>query len=143
MRTVVVFDQSGLIQSEPWALMHQAYTRAVQKIVHPEGNERFVLRRKIPRMDARGNPSKQWVRNGVVPIKRQFLANLTEAGWRAEAPARLDREILAEAEPTAKTALRDYPSKRVITLDDASWSQVFREGLGDFDFYSESASGLR
>jgi hypothetical protein len=143
IRTVVVFDRGGLIDSEQWARMHETITEAVQKIVHPPGNNRFVIHRKIPKLDARGNPSKQWVRNGVVPIKRQFLENLTNAGWRAEMPVGLAREVLAHAEPTAKTTLKEFPSKHDFTFDDANWSRLFREGLGDFDFYSESANGLR
>jgi hypothetical protein len=143
VRTVVVFDRGGLIDSEPWSRMHETITGAVQKIVHPHGNNRFVIRRKILKLDARGNQTKQWMRNGVVPIKQQFLANLTEAGWRSEMPVELGRSVLAKAEPTAKTMLKDFPSKRDYSFDDAHWSEVFREGLGDFDFYSQSANGLR
>ncbi|HOX58235.1 MAG TPA: hypothetical protein P5205_19220 [Candidatus Paceibacterota bacterium] len=143
VRTVVVFDRGGLMASEPWARMHEAITGAVQKIVHPPGSDRFVIRRRIPKSDAQGRPSKQWMRNGVVPIKRQFLANLTEAGWRAEMPVGLGRSVLAEAEPTAKTTLKEFPSMRDYGFDDAHWCEVFREGLGDFDFYSQSADGLR
>lgn len=143
VRTVVVFDRGGLIDSEQWARMHETITEAVQKIVHPPGNNRFVIRRKIPNWDVRGNVSKQWVRNGVVPIKQQFLANLTNVGWRAEMPVGSSLKALAQAEPTAKTTLRDFPSKHDFAFDDANWSRVFREGLGDFDFYSESANGLR
>jgi hypothetical protein len=58
-------------------------------------------------------------------------------------PVGLGRVVLAEAEPTAKTALKEFPSKRDYGFDDAHWSEVFREGLGDFDFYSQSANGLR
>jgi hypothetical protein len=143
IRTVVVFDRGSLIDSEPWARMHETISIAVQKIVHPPGNNRFLIRRKILKPDAQGKPSKQWMRNGVVPIKRQFLEKLTEAGWRAEMPVELGRAVLAGAEPTAKTALKEFPSKRDFVFDDANWSEVFREGLGDFDFYSESANGLR
>jgi hypothetical protein len=143
VRTVVVFDRGGLMDSEPWAQMHETITGAVGKIVHPAGNDRFVIRRKVPKLDAQGRTSKQWMRNGVVPIKRQFLANLTETGWRAEMPVGLGRAVLAEAKPTAKTTLKEYPSKRDYGFDNADWSEVFREGLGDFDFYSQSASGLR
>jgi len=143
IRTVVVFDRGGLIDSKPWASMHETIVGAVQKIVHPPGNDRFVIRRKVPKLDARGKPSKQWVRNGVVPMKRQFLANLRDAGWQAEKPVGFGRVALTEAEPTSKTALKEFPSRRDFAFDDADWSEVFREGLGDFDFYSESANGLR
>jgi hypothetical protein len=143
IRTIVVFDRGGLIDNEQWARMHETITGAVQKIVHPPGSDRFNIRRKVQKLDARGNPSKQWVRNGVVPIKRQFLANLTDVGWRAEVPVGLGREALAQAEATAKTALKEFPSKHEFAFDDANWSQMFREGLGDFDFYSAPANGLR
>jgi hypothetical protein len=143
IRTVIVFDRGGLVDSGQWVRMHETVVGAVQKIVHPLGNSRFVIRRKIPKLGAQGKPSKQWVRNGVVPIKRQFLTNLTAAGWRAEMPVGLGREALAKAEPTARTALKEYPSKRDFAWDDADWTAVFREQLGDFDFYSELGEGLR
>ena len=123
--------------------MHETINGAVQKIVYPPGNDRFVIRRRAPKLDAQGEPSKQWMRNGVVPIKQQFLANLTSAGWKSEMPVGLGRSVLAEAAPTAKTILKTYPSMRNYDFDDAHWGEVFREGLGDFDFYSESANGLR
>jgi len=143
VRTVVVFSQGGMIDSEEWAEMHESYTRAVQGIVHPPGRDRFVIRRKIRKRDARGNPTKQWMRNGVVPIREQFLDNLLQDGWRAEMPVGLYREALAEAQPEAKTSLVEYPSKQIFAFDDAKWSEVFREGLGDFDFYSEVDNGIR
>jgi hypothetical protein len=143
IRTVVVFDRGGLIESEQWSRMHEAISGAVQRIVHPPGSDRFVLRRKVPKLDARGKLSKQWIRNGVVPIKQQFLANLTAAGWRAEMPVGLGRAVLAQAEPTAKTALKEYPSKRDFAWDDADWTSVFREQLGDFDFYLELGDRMR
>jgi hypothetical protein len=143
IRTIVVFDQGGLIDSEPWTRMHGRISAAVQKMVHPPGNDRFVIRQKVPKLDTRGKPSKQWTRNGVAPIKAQFLANLTNAGWRAEMPVGPARDALVGAEPTAKTVLKEFPSKHEYAFDDANWRQVFRESLGDFDFYSESANGLR
>src|SRR5439155_2307117 len=47
VRTVVVFDRGGLIESEPWARVHETIVTAVQRIVHPPGNDRFVIRRKV------------------------------------------------------------------------------------------------
>jgi hypothetical protein len=88
VRTIVVFDRGDLIESKPWARMHEAITSAVRNIVHPPGNDRFVIRRKIPKLNARGSRTKQWVRNGVVLIRRQFLENLTADGWRSEVPVK-------------------------------------------------------
>ena len=59
IRTVVVFDRGGLIDSEQWARMHETITGAVQKIVHPAGDDRFMLRRKVPKLDVHGTPSKK------------------------------------------------------------------------------------
>ena len=143
IRTVVVFDRGGLIDSDRWVRMHEAITGAIGSIVHPPGNNRFAIRRRMPKVDAGGKVTNQFMRNGVGPIRRQFLANLTAAGWRAEMPVGLARQALALAEPTAKTALAEYPSKRDFAWEDSDWNQVFRDQLGDFDFYSETADGMR
>jgi hypothetical protein len=143
VRTVVVFDQGGLIESEAWSRMHEVYAEAVRRIVHPAGHNKFTIRRKLPKRDSTGNPTKQWMRNGVVPIKQQFLKNLTEAGWRAETPVRQSGQGAAADAEVLRAALREYPSKQHFSFDEATWSYESREGLGDFDFYSELAGGIR
>jgi hypothetical protein len=35
VRTVVVFDRGGLMESEPWARMHAAYRAALGAVVQP------------------------------------------------------------------------------------------------------------
>jgi hypothetical protein len=143
VRTIVVFDQGGLIDSEQWMRIHEAYTQAVQAIVHPPGNDRFVIRQRVRKQDACGGPTKQWFRNGVVPIKQQFLANLRQRGWQTEKPVSLKREpeVLDKAE--AKVLLKEYPSKRELNLGDENWMVVFRQQIGDFDFYTELGQEMR
>ena len=141
--TVVVFDQGDLTDSAQWSAMHRTISGAIEKIVYPPGHDTFVIRRKIPKMDVRGRPSKQWHRNGVVPIKRQFFANLTAAGWSAEVPVRSSPEAPAEARLAATTKLREYPSRKELELGDADRRTVFRDQLGGFDFYSEWRDGTR
>jgi len=137
VRTIVVFDQGGIADSEPWRHIHESYTGAIRKIVHPAGNDRFAIRRRTRKHDSHGNPTHQWFRNGVVPIKQQFLANLRPVGWQAERPATLERELGVVARTEARVLLKEYPSKREFSLGDENWVEVFRQQLGDFDFYTE------
>lgn len=145
VRTVVVFDRGNLIDSEQWASMHESYVKALEAIVHPPDQDQFIIRKKMRKLDAAGNPSKQWVRNGVVPIKNQFLANLKSSGWHAERPTGLAREphALEKAKRKAEVLLKEYPSKRDVRLDDADWSEVFHDKVGDFDFFTELPGGVR
>src|ERR1700722_8883923 len=143
IRTSVIFDQGGLIESKQWALIHEAYTGAVRKIVHPPGNDRFLIRKRTQKLDSQGRPTKQWMRNGVKPLKEQFLNNLTRAGWRAEMPVSIGREILEAAGPASRIAIKDYPSMRDFNSSDADWINLFREQVGEFDFYSELEDGIR
>ncbi len=76
VRTVVVFDRGNLLGSEQWAKMHESYVSALRGVVHPPGNDRFVIRKRMRKVNAAGLPTTQWMRNGVVPIKEQFLTKL-------------------------------------------------------------------
>lgn len=145
VRTMVVFDRGGLIDSEQWATMHESCVKALEAIVHPPGKDQFVIRRKMRKLNAAGKPTDQWVRNGVVPIKNQFLANLKSAGWHAERPTGLAREpqALEKAKQKAAVLLKEYPGKRDVCLDDADWSEVFHDKVGDFDFFTELSGGMR
>src|SRR5216110_2204982 len=118
IRTVVVFDQGGLIDSEQWARMYERISGAVQKIVYPPGNDRLVIRRKILKREARGEPSKQWLRNYTVPIKRQFLGNLAGEPGRAGALENLESGLADLARNEGKLLMKEYPSGHQVSLDD-------------------------
>lgn len=145
VRTVVVFDRGRLIDSDEWATMHASYVQALNAVVHPPGTDQFTIRRKMKKLNTEGKPTDQWVRNGVVPIKNQFLANLKSAGWHAERPTGLTREseALERAKEKAKVLLKEYPEKRDVCLDDASLGEVFHDKVGDFDFFTELSGGTR
>jgi hypothetical protein len=145
VRTVVVFDRGGLLDSQQWADMHESYIKALSGVVHPPGNDTFVIRKKIKKRTASGAPSGQWTRNGVVPIKNQFLSNLKDAGWHAEEPAGLEKgsAALQQAHQRADVLLKEYPGKRDFRIEDQDWGEVFHEKVGDFDFFTELDGGVR
>jgi hypothetical protein len=137
VRTVVVFDRGGLMDSDPWARMHTAYRAALGSVVHPPGNSRFVVRKKIPKLDSKGKRTGQWVRNGVKPIREQFLKHLTGSGWRAERPVKVALGIGDQSKEVLAATLKDYPSKQDFVGGAAKTAGEFRQELGDFDFYHE------
>jgi len=145
LRTVVVFDRGSLIDSDQWAKMHETYVTALRGVVHPPGTDRFVIRKKARKLNSSGEASSQWVRNGVVPIKNQFLANLNKAGWQSERPVGLARgsAALRKAQDKANVLVKEYPGKRDIRVDDEDWAEVFHENVGDFDFFMELDSVMR
>lgn len=145
VRTVVVFDSGGLLDSEQWASMHKSYVEAVRGVVHPPGNDKFVIRKKTRKLTSSGVSSTQWTRNGVVPIKDQFIANLKNAGWHAEQPAGLRKgsPALQQAHEKANVLLKDFPGKREFRLEDQDWDEIFHEKVGDFDFFTELEGGVR
>lgn len=145
LRTVVVFDRGNLLDTSQWAAIHETYVNALRGVVHPPGNDRFVIRKKTKKLKASGEASSQWMRNGVVPIKNQFLTNLKKAGWQSEKPAGLERgsAALKKAHDKANVLLKEYPDKRDIRLGDQDWAEVFHEKVGDFDFFTELDSGMR
>jgi hypothetical protein len=145
VRTVVVFDRGNLLDSEQWAAMHGTYVNALRGVVHPPGNDKFVIRKKTKKVTASGALSNQWMRKGVVPIRDQFLANLKNSGWDAEKPVELERgsPALERAHERADVVLKDYPGKRNFRLDDHDWGEIFHQKVGDFDFFTELEGGVR
>src|SRR5262249_51834562 len=123
VRTVVVVDRGNLIDSQEWAAMHETYVSAIRGVVHPPGNDKFVIRRKTRKISASGARSNQWMRNGVVPIRDQFLGKLREEGWEAERPVGLERGSLAlqQVHEKANVLFKDYPDKTGFRLDDQNW----------------------
>lgn len=79
LRTLVLFDRGDVASSSDWQTLHEAYVRAIKRVEHPAGTQRLMLRRKA-RL-----PSGQWNRNGVTPLKRQFLYSMVvDEHWRPE-----------------------------------------------------------
>lgn len=139
IRTVVVFDRGNVVASEDWKAAHETISQAVTKVVHPRGNDQFVIRKRSLKTDAKGHLTKQWMRNGVVPIRDQFLRHLIDAGWEPEQSVNLETKI-QNMEPVTKQAellMSEYPSGREFRLADEDWASVFHGKVGDFDFFTE------
>ena len=145
VRTVVVFDRGNLLDSKQWARMHEGYVAALRGVVHPPGSDRFIIRKRIKKVNAAGLPTTQWMRNGVVPIKEQFLAKLRLAGWLPEKPAGLilGSPALEQAHEKAEVLMKEYPGNRDYRLQDQDWAEVFHDKVGDFDFFTELEGGVR
>ncbi len=147
LRTVVVFDRGNLIDSSDWKTLHETYVNALRGIAHPSGSDKFIIRKKLAiwKTSRSGKKTLQWIRNGVVPIKNQFLANLEKAGWESESPAGLERASAAmrNARAQADIVFKEYPAKREIRLGDEGWAEVFNKKVGNFDFFTKLDSGLR
>jgi hypothetical protein len=125
------------MDSEPWARMHTAYQAALSAVVNPPGSTQFTIRKKIRRLDSKGNPTSQWMRNGVKPIREQFLKHLTASGWKAERPVKVEVGIGDQSKGALAAALKAFPSKQDFVGGAAKTAGDFREELGEFDFYHE------
>ncbi|MDB6125491.1 MAG: hypothetical protein JWQ71_4484 [Pedosphaera sp.] len=138
IKTVVVFDQGGLIDSKEWAKTHSTYTKAIRAMVHPEGSKKFVIRRRTSKKDSLGARTSQWNRNGVTAIKQQFLEKLKDLKWQMEEPLNIS-SILASSQvknPKAKDLFIEYPSKKVI-------SEPLHISVGDIDCYFKLPNSFR
>jgi len=137
IRTAIVFDKGELIDSPAWAKIHNGYRAAIKNLVHPSGTEKFTIRKKTRKMKD-GKPTSQWWRNGVTPIKEQFLERLKTDGWIPEEPVSLREyfKSLSQEDKDVQAILRTFPDKKGFT-------ETLRSSLGDFDFFMKTRSGFR
>jgi hypothetical protein len=127
IRTVVVLDRGKIIDSDEWGRIHSAYTDAIRAMVHPPGSKFFTIRQKSRKLNRAGKQTSQWNRNGVTPIKEQFLDEMLKRHWKLELP--LDISTLMEnykALKEAEDSFLEYPSKQAIT-------EPLHNLVGDFD----------
>lgn len=89
-------DAGPFTETDAWSRVEADLREAIAKIFWPPGNDRFVIN---PVIDG----------NGVVPIKRQFAANVSALGWRLEEqfPRFSDEEIRKRRRPGAVDAALD------------------------------------
>ena len=124
LRTMVLFDQGNVISSADWKSLHESYVRAIASIEHPPGSGSLTLRRKV-RL-----PSKQWKRNGVGYLRREFLSFMrANEGWEAESDVALSRE-------RGQPPLLLYPSME-------EYREPITSDFGGFDFMATAGSGMR
>lgn len=124
LRTLVLFDKGGVVTSGDWETLHAAYVRAIERIEHPNGTGRLMLRKKVY-----DKASKQWDRNGVTPMKAQFLRSMVDdEHWRPEGEFKIGA-------PTKPPAIRLYPE---LTPHHEEITSEF----GAFDFITSTLSGM-
>jgi hypothetical protein len=125
LRTLVLFDQGGVVSSEDWENIHCSFVRSIERIDSPRGSGRLILRRKT-----QDPKSKQWNRNGVGYLRSRFLEHMvSDEGWQSE--GEVDLQNLQE-----KQEFRLYPSMN-------AYSEPITSAFGNFDFVTTTEGGIR
>lgn len=133
IHTAVVFDQGDVSKGEGWKESFETYTRVIAEMENPAKSGKFQIRAKSKKLNAQGKPTTQWNRNGVNPIKAQFLERMAAAGWKEERPL----SLLSYFEKTRKLA-------PIITHPHGvNLSEALHSSVGDFDFWYQTPSGCR
>jgi len=132
IRTVIVFDQGDLIESDGWSEMYGIYSNVIARTVNPPGTTQFTIRAKTKVTDPSGKRSTQWNRNGVTPIKSQFQELMKNAACKAEKHLSLVGYL---SKVQIKEPLRSYPSKQIL--------EGLNSSVGDFDFWYETSAGFK
>jgi len=123
LRTLVLFDKGGVIDSSDWRTVHDSYVRAICSIDHPAGTGKLTLREKE-------RVGTQWQRNGVGYLRSRFLQHMTgPEGWRAEGNVDLARN--RKQPPIAL-----YPSRK-------AYREPITSDFGGFDFMTTASEGTR
>lgn len=124
LRTMVLFDQGGVISSSDWQAVHASCVRAIESIDHPAGSGTLTLREKI-RL-----PGGQWQRNGVGYLRMRFLQSMRDVeGWSTEGDVNLSRD-------RAQPPILLYPSLE-------SYREPITSDFGGFDFTTVADQGMR
>lgn len=124
LRTLVLFDQGGIITSLDWQEVHDSYVRSIASIDHPRGSGKLKLRRKTKKLN------NQWARNGVGYLRSCFLNHmLNNEGWHAEGDVDLSRN-------RQQPPIRLYPSLE-------SYYEPITSNFGGFDFITTTPNGLK
>jgi hypothetical protein len=88
IRTVVILDKGGIIDSTEWETIHSTYTKAIHAIVHPPGNKVFTLRQKTKKLNKKRqgilSMESKWRHPDQAAISRQARRSQMEAGGAVE-----------------------------------------------------------
>ncbi|WP_322963402.1 hypothetical protein [Sphingomonas fuzhouensis] len=113
-RTLILFDQGGIVYSPDWKALHDSYVRSIQSIEHPVGSGRLIIRRK------ERTPDRKWRRNGVGYLRNAFLRHICDVeGWRPEGSVNLARD-------REQPLIKKYPSM-------ADYREPITSDFGGFD----------
>jgi hypothetical protein len=149
-----LIDKNGLSKSEDWHHAHAAIETAISEMSWPSGSKGGLI---IPRIvsikpgeqytDLSGkirtwkdgkNGKKKTLRNGVVPLRQLFRANLEGSGWKAEEPLSLKEYFERIRKDDNLAQIFMFPETPIAAVLDP-----LHEGVGDFDFWLRSDRGFR
>lgn len=119
--TVIVFDQGNVADSVGWREGYKGYSSVIATMVNPVDSVNFKIKKKR-------RTGSQWERNGVTPIKAQFLERMKTAGWKFESPFSLDKHIASVAE---RSPWLTYPEMTPLR-------EALHSGVGNLDFWITS-----
>lgn len=137
LRTIVVFDKGGLVNSSDWQAIHESYTSSIQAVENPAGSGSLTLRE----MESYRTPAgeKKYRRNGVGPMRKQFLKNIVDVEkWESESQVLIEEKVKEEFEEEKQEdpslQLRLYPSGNIHEEEESA-------KFGDFDFLTTGEAG--
>ncbi len=155
--TFVIFDRGELIHSKEWDKSHAAIASAIAEMSWPLGSKGGLVIPQIVSINPgnlytnkRGKvvtwkggskkaKKKKTLRNGVVPLRQQFRANLeASSGWRAEEPLSFKEYFEKVRSKNKHQLIARYPIASAIAEPGD-----LHEGVGDFDFWLKSDTGFR
>lgn len=118
LRTLILFDQGGIISSQDWQAFHRSYVRSIESIEHPRGSGSLKLRRKSLR------PNGKFQRNGVNYLRKGFLDHIMDVeGWKSEGVVDLSKD-------RDQPPIRLYPSMEL-------YREPIASKFGGFDFHTK------
>lgn len=124
LRTLILFDQGGIVSSDDWTAFHDAYVRSIASIEHPRGSGVLTLRRRSLK------PNGKLQRNGVNYLRASFLDHIKNVeGWKSEGAVDLasDRE---------QPPIRLFPSLEL-------YREPITSKFGGFDFTRKGWVAIR
>lgn len=117
VRTVLVFDQGQVSHTRGWQMAYRGFASAIKQMVNPVDSIDFAIRPK-----AMNGP--QWLRNGVAPIKAQFITRMLTQGWKTEEALSLDAHI---SQTSASKPWLTYPNYEPL-------ADPLHSAVGELDF---------
>lgn len=131
--TYIIFDKEGSSGSKGWETAHSIISDCVEKMVFPLGGDKFTLRKRTHKVNSKGQVTKQFVRNGVLPIKSQFQGLMN-----------LSNEIEVESGVSLKGYLeRIREGLKILKYPEMETYLPPNYGFGPFDFVVTTKDGFR
>jgi len=137
LRSIVLFDKGGVIQSDDWKAIHESFVRSIQSIDNPLGSGSLKIR-KIDFYIGRDGKKKSR-RNGVVYLRKRFLEHIVATEkWTQESQVLVNKKVEVEVEQEKKNK-----TLKKLTLYPSGEEHEEAKGakFGDFDFLTTGPGG--